>query len=69
MGPSDRTEVINDLTSVTGIGPVFAEKLDGLGINKLEELASAEADTLAAALDISVTRVEGWQAQAREPRA
>ena len=62
---SDKVAVTYDLTTVVGIGPVFAERLTELGIHGLTELASAKAETLASALDVSVTRVEGWQDQAR----
>ena len=65
-GSADQPGGTHDLTSVVGIGPVFAERLNGLGIDGLAELASAQAETLASALDVSVARVEGWQDQARQ---
>ena len=65
-GSSDQPAGTHDLTSVVGIGPVFAERLNELGIDVLAELASAQAETLATQLDVSVARVEGWQDQARQ---
>jgi len=44
-------KVIDDLTSLEGIGPKVAKVLDGIGITTFEALASADYGAVKAALD------------------
>lgn len=62
MPPTD--SVMDDLTVVTGIGPVFAARLRAAGIDTFEKLAATDDDRLAEIADVPVSRVEGWRDQA-----
>lgn len=53
-----------DLAGVHGIGPKRADSLREAGVHTLFDLASADPDELAEALDVSVGRVTGWQEDA-----
>ena len=53
------------LTSITGIGPAYAESLEDAGIDTVQQLADADAFELADAAGLSDKRVEGWVEQAR----
>ena len=64
MPPSDTTT--DDLTLVTGIGPVFASRLRAAGVDSFEKIASSDDATLADIVGVSEARVEGWSAQAAE---
>lgn len=50
----------SDLTSVTGIGPAYAERLVAAGVETLPDLARADTDTLADEIDVPVVRVAEW---------
>jgi len=50
----------DDLTIIKGIGPVYAARLEGAGIEKLGDLASARADALSAAINVPAERVRHW---------
>jgi predicted flap endonuclease-1-like 5' DNA nuclease len=63
------TPPADDLTAVRGIGPVYAQRLAGLGITHLDDLASADAERLAEGLEISPATIADWQDQARELRS
>jgi polyhydroxyalkanoate synthase len=54
-----------DLQSVDGIGPAYAERLREVGIASVEELADADADSLAGEIDISAERVAEWIEQSK----
>jgi polyhydroxyalkanoate synthase len=54
------------IESVNGIGPKRAERLRDSGIESLEDLADADADYVAEAIDVSPERVDDWVQQARE---
>lgn len=58
----DEDVVLQDLK---GIGPTYAEKLNGIGIDGVADLAEADAAALAAETDISETRLATWIEQAR----
>jgi predicted flap endonuclease-1-like 5' DNA nuclease len=67
--PAASTPQDDDLTAVTGIGPVYAGKLRDMEITSFAALASADADSLAAGLDVSTAMVADWQSQARDKRS
>jgi capsular polysaccharide biosynthesis protein len=54
----DRTSVVN------GIGPVFEERLDTLGIHSLTDLTDADPEWLASVMDVHPKMTAGWVAQA-----
>lgn len=56
--------VTDDLTEVTGIGPVFAARLRAAGIDTFKKLAATDDERLAEIADVPVSRVEGWRDQA-----
>ena len=49
-----------DLTIVKGVGPVYAARLEEAGITTLGGLGAADAETLAATIDVPVGRVSSW---------
>ncbi|MFB6105651.1 MAG: class III poly(R)-hydroxyalkanoic acid synthase subunit PhaC [Halobacteriaceae archaeon] len=55
-----------DLQAVDGIGPAYAERLEAAGIATLADLAAADAEDVAAAVDAPRSRVEDWITQARD---
>jgi polyhydroxyalkanoate synthase len=57
-------DVKDDLTLVSGIGPVFAARLRAAGIDTFEKLAATDDARLAEIADVPVSRVEGWRDQA-----
>lgn len=60
----EATTPADDLTAVKGIGPVTAGKLNEAGITTLDELASADAGDLSAAIGSSESTVSRWIAAA-----
>jgi predicted flap endonuclease-1-like 5' DNA nuclease len=54
------------LTDISGVGPAFEARLRAAGISSVQELANADAGTLAEQVDISVERAEDWIDQARQ---
>lgn len=55
-----------DITTVTGIGPVYATRLEGAGISTLGDLATLSAESVAEAADVSVDRAKDWIEQAAD---
>lgn len=57
----------DDLTAVKGIGPVYANKLNAVGVTTFRALAEANPQVLAEELGVAAGTVSGWigQAQAR----
>ena len=53
-----------DLTSVKGIGPAYAQRLQQAGITTLAALAAAPPDRVAEAAQVSIERAEEWVAAA-----
>jgi predicted flap endonuclease-1-like 5' DNA nuclease len=51
---------------IKGIGPAYAERLSNAGVDSVSELAAADAADLAAAVDLSETRVGRWIDRARD---
>lgn len=60
----DPTNVTDDLTKITGVGPVFAARLRAAGIDTFERVAEADDATLADVTGVAESRVEGWRRQA-----
>jgi predicted flap endonuclease-1-like 5' DNA nuclease len=50
----------DDLTSVKGIGPVYADRLNASGIHSFSDLAGAEAAYVADVAETSVSVAETW---------
>ena len=53
-----------DVTAITGIGPVFAERLAEVGIDSVVDLSTAPAITVAAAAGVSEQIATDWISQA-----
>ena len=49
--------------TLAGIGPTYAERLDDAGLGTVDALGAADAETIAEAANVSVTRAEEWLAQ------
>jgi predicted flap endonuclease-1-like 5' DNA nuclease len=54
------------LTDVSGIGPAYEARLNSAGIYTLQDLASADPNTVAEQVDISVERAMDWVNQAAQ---
>ena len=55
----------DDLSRVKGIGPVFRARLSEAGVATFADLARADAEALAARIDVAASRVDDWVDQAR----
>jgi predicted flap endonuclease-1-like 5' DNA nuclease len=53
--PSD-----GSITDISGIGPVYANRLTTAGIGTLADLAQADAGTVAEAAKVPLSRAEAW---------
>jgi predicted flap endonuclease-1-like 5' DNA nuclease len=53
------------VTELNGIGPAYADRLAGQGIETVGELAAADAAAIAAETDLGEKRVEDWISQAK----
>jgi len=60
---------VDDLTSVNGIGPAYADRLHRAGISTIADLGQADAEALAEQIDVAPGVVADWQEQARELRS
>lgn len=60
----DPSNVTDDLTRISGIGPVFAARLRAAGIDSFRRVAEADDSTLAEVTGVAEARVEGWREQA-----
>ncbi|WP_254280170.1 helix-hairpin-helix domain-containing protein [Haloarcula marina] len=54
------------VTEIKGIGPAYAERLSGLDIESVGDLAAADAADIAAETDLSESRVAGWIERAQD---
>jgi predicted flap endonuclease-1-like 5' DNA nuclease len=54
-----------EITSITGIGPVYATRLETVGISTLDQLAGARPEQVAAAAEVPLSRAVGWVDTAR----
>jgi predicted flap endonuclease-1-like 5' DNA nuclease len=60
---------VDDLTSIHGVGPAIARKLDALGIKTFADLAAADPDDLTAKIakrPVTSARVREWIAEAKK---
>ncbi|HZD22611.1 MAG TPA: helix-hairpin-helix domain-containing protein [Acidimicrobiia bacterium] len=64
--PSFRSPVLNPkdpsppVTSIEGIGPVFAQRLTDAGISDVAALAGSSPDRVAEAASVSAARARSW---------
>lgn len=49
-----------DITTVSGIGPVYATRLEAAGISTTADLAASKAEQVAAAAEVPLSRAVGW---------
>lgn len=59
-GPSD------DVEAIDGIGSAYADRLETAGVTSVAELATADPDELAGAIDVSSKLTRNWVGQARK---
>lgn len=52
------------LSSIAGIGPVFADRLESAGLKTVKDLAEASPDRVAEAAGVSAARAGSWIDQA-----
>lgn len=64
--PPDSRPVADDLTRVKGIGPVYSARLVEIGVTSFAALAAADADEVAARLEVPEASVIDWKAQAAD---
>ena len=62
--PTKRTAPVDDLSDVTGIGPVYRARLGEAGIDSFAALAAADAESVAEAAGVPVDRAQDWIEQA-----
>ena len=55
----------DDLETIDGIGPAYAERLKQSGIETVTALADADAETVAEAADVGLKRARDWLEQVR----
>lgn len=48
------------VTEIKGIGPAYADRLNGIGITTVEELAEADVETTAEQTNLGEGRVSAW---------
>lgn len=54
-----------EITAVNGIGPVYATRLESIGVSTIEGLATSRAEQVAAAAEVPLSRAVGWIEAAR----
>lgn len=57
---ADLSESPPTLTDVEGIGPVYATRLASAGVNTVADLAAADPEQVAKAVEAPVGRVQRW---------
>ena len=65
-GEDDRPTSGEPVETITGIGPAYADRLDGAGIESVADLAAADAETVGEAIDVSPKRVADWIERAND---
>lgn len=55
----------DSLQDIKGIGPSYADRLSGAGVETIDQLADADADDLADETGLSVKRIESWIERAK----
>lgn len=63
---STKSASTEDVQSINGIGPAYAERLAEADVETVGDLAAADAESIAKTTSIALSRVEGWIEQARE---
>lgn len=53
------------VTDVSGIGPVYATRLEAAGVATLSDLANGDPEEVAAAAEVPVGRAQSWIESAR----
>ncbi|QIT54662.1 DUF4332 domain-containing protein [Aquisalimonas sp. 2447] len=69
--PSSAGDAVDDLTTIKGVGPAMAARLQDMGIRTFEDLAAADIKSVTRTLReqsvvISEKKVEGWVQAARQ---
>lgn len=65
--PADAVEGSTDpVTELNGIGPAYADRLAGVGIETVGELAAADPAEVAEGIELGESRVAGWVEQATD---
>jgi predicted flap endonuclease-1-like 5' DNA nuclease len=62
--PPVPAESSDDLTDITGIGPVYRARLEGAGLTTFAALAASDVATIAAAAEVTDERAADWRKQA-----
>ncbi|MBB6646328.1 helix-hairpin-helix domain-containing protein [Halobellus ruber] len=62
----DAGAATESVETITGIGPAYAGRLEGIGIETVGELAAADAAEVAEGIDVSETRVSDWIERAND---
>lgn len=63
------SKVVEDLSEINGIGPVYKTKLAEAGIATFAQLGRADASEIAKKIDAPVSRVQAWIDAARRRSA
>ncbi|MDH3261022.1 MAG: hypothetical protein OEM81_05675 [Acidimicrobiia bacterium] len=58
--PHEQDPLKDDLTILKGVGPVYAARLEDAGITSLAGLGAAQAEALAAIINMPADRVGAW---------
>jgi predicted flap endonuclease-1-like 5' DNA nuclease len=53
------------VTEIKGIGPAYADRLNGIGITNVEELADGDTETIAEQTDLGEGRISAWVERAQ----
>lgn len=69
--PSSAGDAVDDLTTIKGVGPAMAARLQDMGVRTFEDLAAADVKTITRKLRdqsvvISEKKVESWVQAARQ---
>ena len=64
--PAAQSANRDDLTTVNGIGPVYAKRLTDAGVATFDALATSDAADLAARANLPIDRVSDWIDKAGE---
>ncbi len=58
--PSETEDTGEPVDVIKGIGPAYADRLEGAGVETVADLAAADAESLGEETDISPKRLQGW---------
>jgi predicted flap endonuclease-1-like 5' DNA nuclease len=62
--PSAVNTEVDDLSQITGIGPVYRARLEQAGISSFAALAAATTQEIATAAEVADERADDWRSQA-----